>query len=477
MHVLMCPRPAACPSRSGPPYLPDVNNAAAWTLVGSAAGVTSNGGNVATLLPICVNTFVPAATTQAFYVTVTNGTAINYTNGTATGALFASNADLEFYEGSGLAYPFVANFNPRVWNGNINYEISDTSAVGCTFAGNESYGIGCGGNPTGEAQYELFNGTTSLFDLSGTGQTYLWTGVGYLLLDGAAAIVPPTNAPTVFSDDQTQAVPLSFTLPSPQGNVTDIGVSSNGWMTFDSTVTDNDLSESTAEMLADPYSRLAFLWDDLNPAAGGTINLELVAPGEFHVTFTGVPEFGTAAGANTCQIALFDTGVIEVRYGTCSLLDGMVGVSPGFGAIDLGGTDYSDLINTGPLVLTTGVGPFSSSLELTGTTRPVIGGNWDLTTTGIDAVSPIAITFLGNRGPAIPMLAIGLNAPGCDINLSTILGSLSAPALAGSATVTLAIPANPALAGQLLSGQSISLTLSNAANIVTSNGLEGTLGN
>mgnify|MGYP003633950064 FL=1 len=50
---------------SGTPYLPDVNNAAAWTLVGSAAGVVSNGLNIATPLPICVNTFVPAATTRS----------------------------------------------------------------------------------------------------------------------------------------------------------------------------------------------------------------------------------------------------------------------------------------------------------------------------------------------------------------------------------------------------------------------------
>ncbi|MFK7743390.1 MAG: hypothetical protein AB8H80_23945 [Planctomycetota bacterium] len=462
---------------SGTPYLPDVNNAAAWTLVGSAAGVVSAGTNLPTLLPICVETFVPAGTTQAFYVTVTNGTSINYTNGTTTGGLFTSNADLEFYEGSGLAYPFSANFNPRVFNGNLYYDLGDTTGTGCTFASNDSYGIGCGGNDSGDASYEVFDGTASVFDLSGTGHTYLWTGTGYVLTDGAGAIVPPTNTATAFTDDNIQPVALGFSMPCSEGSVTDIAVCSNGWLSFDSTVTDTDLSETLAEHLEDTWSRLAFMWDDFNPSVGGTINLEQVGPGEFHVTFTDVPEFGAAAGANNCQIALFDTGVVEVRYGACTLLDAIVGMSPGYGAGDIGSTDYSDLATIGAVVFDTGVGPYFPSLELVAASRPVLGSNWDLTTNNIDPVSPIAITFLGDRGPAIGLPLIGLDAPGCDANLSSILGSLTGVAAAGTATVSLPIPANPALSGVMISGQSIGLTLSNAANIVSSNGVEGTLGN
>ncbi len=38
-------------------------------------------------------------------------------------------------------------------------------------------------------------------------------------------------------------------------------------------------------------------------------------------------------------------------------------------------------------------------MDLAGTTRPSIGTNWDLTTTGIDPISPIAITDFGARKP------------------------------------------------------------------------------
>ena len=115
---------------TGASYLPEVNNPSAWTLIGAAAGVVSNGPDVPTPLPICLSTFVPAGSRQAFYVTTTStAQSMRYTNGTATGALFASNADLELYEGSGSYYAFQNNFNPRIWNGNIYYELGDRRSV------------------------------------------------------------------------------------------------------------------------------------------------------------------------------------------------------------------------------------------------------------------------------------------------------------------------------------------------------------
>jgi len=74
------------------------------------------------------------------------------------------------------------------------------------------------------------------------------------------------------------------------------------------------------------------------------------------------------------------------------------------------------------------------------------------------------------------MVLIGLNAPGCDINLSTVLTDITGINAGGSATVSVPIPANNALAGFLLSAQSVCLTLTNGANLLTSNGVEGALG-
>lgn len=38
-----------------------------------------------------------------------------------TGAVYASDANITFFEGAGLSYPFGSVFIPRIWNGNINY--------------------------------------------------------------------------------------------------------------------------------------------------------------------------------------------------------------------------------------------------------------------------------------------------------------------------------------------------------------------
>ena len=96
---------------------------AAWTLLTTVTAVASLGDNVPTPLNQTLGVDVLAGETVAFYVTLTTTTAINYTNGTTTGALFASDANMEFYEGGGNAYPFAGTFDPRIFNGNIVYSV------------------------------------------------------------------------------------------------------------------------------------------------------------------------------------------------------------------------------------------------------------------------------------------------------------------------------------------------------------------
>ena len=74
--------------------------------------------------------------------------------------------------------------------------------------------------------------------------------------------------------------------------------------------------------------------------------------------------------------------------------------------------------------------------------------------------------------PALSTSSVTLSSP-----LASVLGSLTGLPTAGSATVSLPIPSNPALAGAVLNAQSICLTLSNPSNLLSSNGLEGVIGN
>lgn len=102
-------------------------NSSAWTLIGSAA-VPGAVLPTPVPVPVPVNVTIPAGQTYAFYVTSTNtAVSLNYTNGTTTGNVYTSDANIQFREGCGHEYPFLnAPFAPRIWNGVIHYTTPGT---------------------------------------------------------------------------------------------------------------------------------------------------------------------------------------------------------------------------------------------------------------------------------------------------------------------------------------------------------------
>ena len=95
-----------------------------WILVGSASDIVSAAPDY-TNVPIPVNVTIPAGQTYSFHVVMgTVGPDLSYTNGNATGNVFASDANIEFIEGHGGTL-FNCNFNPRVFNGLIRYEATE----------------------------------------------------------------------------------------------------------------------------------------------------------------------------------------------------------------------------------------------------------------------------------------------------------------------------------------------------------------
>ena len=103
-------------------------NAAGWTQIGIATGVTSS-SPAYTNIPVPVNITIPVGEFYSFHVFASNGVA--YTNGTGLGNVFASNASLEFIEGHGGNPQFNMTFSPRVFNGLIRYEA--TQEIGVTW--------------------------------------------------------------------------------------------------------------------------------------------------------------------------------------------------------------------------------------------------------------------------------------------------------------------------------------------------------
>lgn len=163
-------------------------------------------------------------------------------------------------------------------------------------------------------------------------------------------------------DDTFAAVSLDFAFPFFGTSYNQMFVGSNGFITFGSG--DTTLVESVSEFL-NKQPRIAGFWDDLNPGAGGIVD----ATGDANsmvVSFTGVPEFFNT-GANTFSVTLFSNGNIDLTFGSMTSNDGIVGVSPGGGAVDPGPTDFS--VRPGPHVMLGAVyEQFSPGFDLSGQT-------------------------------------------------------------------------------------------------------------
>jgi len=346
------------------------------------------------------------------------------------------------------------------------------------------YGDGCVSQAN--AKYELFlasAGGTVLpdFMLSGTTITFLRTGNEYTVLDSIpGTFVPPSASATAVAtgDDAFGTVALSTPMAVPGGVTNNLQVATNGYihLTDSAPPAFADYSPTVAEFEAFQWPTICGPWYDWSPNQAGQILAEEVG-GVVYITWDQVQPYN-GSGTDTFQYQF------ELASGTCTIVfDTMAytGASgwhtPLFGAT--AGTnvvseaiDWSATLANAVSIPDVGAAPLSLDSNL-----PVIGTNWNLTTTNIDAVSPIAVTLFGDQqGPGLPLTAIGFNAPGCSVWINQAIGSLSDLNNNGSATVVFPIPNNAALNGFTLSAQSICLTLINPANILSSNGVLGTVG-
>ncbi|MFK7740919.1 MAG: hypothetical protein AB8H80_11410 [Planctomycetota bacterium] len=448
------------------------NNPSVWSLVGTATDVVGSGIGMPTALPICIDLFVSAGSRQAFYVThVPTSPGANVLNdrlGSSAGALFASGPDLEVFEGAGISYPFQAGLGPRIWNGNIYYD-GGTGGTPCGgFAAVSSYGLGCG-----EVRFSSFYEQMSpaAMDLDGQRIRAAATASGYSVdvVAGAGGITPGPTAMVLplGNDSQVDAAVVGGTLG--------LWIGSNCWVAF-GPGNNTGFAPSASTMLDNP-SRAIYAWTDLDPTAsfGGSVFYE-EAGSVATITYAGVLSWGTNY-SNTVQFVI-DTasGDFSIEFENLSPLnveDWLIGYSQSGSSNDPGSADLSAIVGSNALSLAT----MDSALLALASDRPRLGNTWNLTTREIDPVSPLAVTYFGVRGPAVPLISLGLNAPGCDAHLSTLLGNAGAAVgVSGSATIAVPVPVNAALIGSKLASQSVCLSTQNAANLRTSNGLEGTLG-
>lgn len=150
---------------------------------------------------------------------------------------------------------------------------------------------------------------------------------------------PRPGDPLGLGDDDSVELFLPFPVALCGQEFSSVFVNSNGSITFGAG--DTFFLESSAGFLTGP-PRIAGLWDDLDPTAGGIVTF-FDNGNQFKVVFDGVPEFGELDG-NSFEITLFKSPFsnrgnsdhprlignrFAINYGTLSAEDGLTGLSCG----------------------------------------------------------------------------------------------------------------------------------------------------
>jgi gliding motility-associated-like protein len=95
-------------------------NAGAWTLLGTVNGWTGTTGSN-NMIPVLFSVVLCPGESQGFYITASNSTSGNYSNGTGVGNVAAADANIQILEGTGKAHAFANSYTPRVPNVTVNY--------------------------------------------------------------------------------------------------------------------------------------------------------------------------------------------------------------------------------------------------------------------------------------------------------------------------------------------------------------------
>jgi hypothetical protein len=360
------------------------------------------------------------------------------------------------YNSSGLA----SATGTITFNYSLICEFTYVPAAGFAYA--TPYGSGCVDRASATF-YELFpNGT---FDLSNTSLQMIPTGNGYLAIPGSNQWWTPVGGNLGLADDSVSAaLPLGFTLNYPGGSTTDVYASSNGFV-WAQPSSINGCCVGDPGALRSEGARWAALWNDLNPAAGGTVIFDQDPQnGVAYLTFSGVPEFGQAANLNTFQYAFYSNGIVEMRWQSCAVTarQVLVGWSPGGGTRDPGSID----ISATQTILTE---PDQAPLALAVGSRPTLGTTVALNSTAVPAATTLGATLFGlvELDPGLPLGGLGM--PGCFQHLNVDSTSIWLPVGATGST-SFPLPNNPGLAGVTIRTQSAALVPGiNPVGAITSN--------
>ena len=164
------------------------------------------------------------------------------------------------------------------------------------------------------------------FDLSGQSLEFQPRGDNtYSVLAVAPQLETDVGSSFVLFDEDARSVSLPFAFPFYSQSWQTMYVNSNGNVSFEKG--DRSSLPTIAAVFAGP-PRIAPLWADLDPTAGGNVFLKAEAA-RMVITWKDIPLWHETV-PNTYQIVLFADGRIRFNYGTVNAKTGVTGISNGF---------------------------------------------------------------------------------------------------------------------------------------------------
>lgn len=138
-----------------------------------------------------------------------------------------------------------------------------------------------------------------------------------------------TPTSLTLSDDQLSgAIPIGFPFVFMCDTVTQLYISSNGFVTFNSASGSGCCSGQVLPNISTPNSVIALAWTDLNPATAGTINYSVLGASpnrQMVISYNGVANFGSGGSPLTGQIVIYEgSNNIEIYTGSYGNDGGLV---------------------------------------------------------------------------------------------------------------------------------------------------------
>jgi|GEM_PF-3263973 len=150
-------------------------------------------------------------------------------------------------------------------------------------------------------------------------------------------------------EDTAVTVNLPFAFPFYGQTWTQVGVSSNGLLTFGGT--NIDPTEHVGDFISG-LPKIAVLWDDLSPQVQGSVTT-CSTPTVFQIAWSGVPQF-YLPDSNSAVVSLHANGTISMTWPGIDLADSLVGIAPGALQGALAVANFSSSAATG---ISSGAGP------------------------------------------------------------------------------------------------------------------------